>query len=52
MIDTNVKGLVHMTRAILPGMVAANHGHIINIGSIAANCHIREEMFMVPLKHL
>lgn len=37
MIDTNVKGLVHMTRAILPGMVAANHGHIINIGSIAAN---------------
>ncbi len=33
MIDTNVKGLVHMTRAILPGMVAANHGH----GSIAAN---------------
>lgn len=37
MIDTNVKGLVHMTRAILPAMVAANHGHIINIGSIAAN---------------
>lgn len=37
MIDTNVKGLVHITRTILPAMVTANHGHIINIGSIAAN---------------
>ncbi|MBS9437152.1 bifunctional NADP-dependent 3-hydroxy acid dehydrogenase/3-hydroxypropionate dehydrogenase YdfG [Photorhabdus noenieputensis] len=37
MIDTNVKGLVNMTRALLPGMVARNHGHIINIGSTAAS---------------
>jgi 3-hydroxy acid dehydrogenase/malonic semialdehyde reductase len=36
MVDTNVKGLMYMTRAILPGMVARNLGHIINIGSIAA----------------
>lgn len=37
MIDTNVKGLLYMTRAILPQMVARNSGHIINIGSIAGH---------------
>ncbi|MDX7992268.1 bifunctional NADP-dependent 3-hydroxy acid dehydrogenase/3-hydroxypropionate dehydrogenase YdfG [Xenorhabdus littoralis] len=37
MIDTNTKGLVNMTRALLPHMVQLNHGHIINIGSIAAS---------------
>lgn len=36
MIDTNIKGLLYMTRAIVPSMVARNVGHIINIGSIAA----------------
>lgn len=35
MIDTNIRGLVHMTRAVLPGMVARNEGLIINLGSIA-----------------
>lgn len=35
MIDTNNKGLVYMTRAVLPGMVARNRGHIINLGSTA-----------------
>jgi 3-hydroxy acid dehydrogenase / malonic semialdehyde reductase len=35
MIDTNVKGLLFVTRAVLPLMVAKNSGHIINIGSIA-----------------
>ena len=35
MIDTNIKGLLQMTRLIAPGMVARRHGHIINISSIA-----------------
>lgn len=37
MIDTNVKGLVTVTRLVLPQMVARNQGHIINLGSIAGN---------------
>ena len=35
MIDTNVKGLLYVTRVIAPKMVAAGSGHIINLGSIA-----------------
>ncbi|MDD4645180.1 MAG: SDR family NAD(P)-dependent oxidoreductase, partial [Bacteroidales bacterium] len=35
MIDTNIKGILHMTRLIAPGMIARKKGHIINIGSIA-----------------
>ena len=37
MMDTNIKGLVHMSRAILPGMVERKCGHVINLGSVAAN---------------
>jgi 3-hydroxy acid dehydrogenase/malonic semialdehyde reductase len=35
MIDTNCKGLVYCTRAVLPGMVARRRGHVINLGSVA-----------------
>ena len=37
MIDTNIKGLLTMTRAIVPGMVARQSGHVINIGSVAGD---------------
>lgn len=36
MIDTNVKGVVYVTHALLPGMVKRNRGHIVNLGSVAA----------------
>jgi 3-hydroxy acid dehydrogenase/malonic semialdehyde reductase len=35
MVDTNVKGLMYMTRAVSPGMVERGRGHIINLGSVA-----------------
>jgi len=42
MVDTNIKGLMYCTRAIMPGMVDRNLGHIVNIGSVA--------MYMAPPK--
>jgi NADP-dependent 3-hydroxy acid dehydrogenase YdfG len=35
MIDTNVKGLLYITRSVVPGMVVRGHGHVINLGSTA-----------------
>ncbi|ABL00550.1 SDR family oxidoreductase [Pelobacter propionicus] len=37
MVDTNIKGLMYCTRQILPGMVARNRGHIVNLGSVAGS---------------
>lgn len=37
MIDTNIKGLLNVTRFVVPAMVARNHGHVINIGSVAGD---------------
>lgn len=37
MIDTNIKGLLTITREIVPGMISRNKGHIINIGSVAGD---------------
>lgn len=37
MIDTNIKGLLTMTRLVVPGMVERDHGHVINVGSVAGD---------------
>ncbi len=37
MIDTNIKGLLYVSRAIIPGMLARNRGHIVNLGSMAGH---------------
>ena len=42
MIDTNVKGLLYVTRAVVPGMVVRGRGHVINLGSTAGETHLSQ----------
>ncbi len=37
MINTNIKGLLYVTRVVLPGMIKRGHGHVINLGSLAGH---------------
>lgn len=37
MVDTNIKGLMYCSRAVLPGMVARGRGHVVNLGSVAGS---------------
>ncbi|SEP07423.1 SDR family oxidoreductase [Aquisalimonas asiatica] len=37
MVETNIMGVLRLTRALLPGMVERNRGHVINLGSVAGN---------------
>ncbi len=37
-INTNIKGLLYVTRALLPGFIARDRGHVVNISSVAAEC--------------
>ncbi len=46
MIDTNLKGLLYVTKAALPSMIRKNQGHIINIGSVAGHdCYISGNVY-------
>jgi len=51
MIETNVTGLLRVTRAFLPGMIAAKRGHVINMGSYAAHGAYEGGAVYVPTKH-
>lgn len=51
MIDTNIKGLLYVTRTILPSMVNRKCGHIVNIGSIAGQEHYQNGNVYSATKH-
>ena len=51
MIDTNIKGLLYVTRAILPGMIARNSGYIINISSTAGHHNYASGNVYCATKH-
>ena len=51
MVDTNITGLLRVTRAFLPGMIAAKQGHVVNLGSYAAHGHYEGGVVYAPTKH-
>jgi NADP-dependent 3-hydroxy acid dehydrogenase YdfG len=51
MIDTNVKGLLYVTRAVVPGMVERGRGHIINLGSTAGELTYPKGAVYCATKH-
>ncbi len=51
MVDTNITGLLRVTRAFLPGMIAARRGHVVNLGSYAAHGHYEGGVVYAPTKH-
>jgi 3-hydroxy acid dehydrogenase / malonic semialdehyde reductase len=50
-IDTNIKGLIYVTKSILPIMLKRNIGHIINIGSLVAHYVFSNSNVYSPAKH-
>jgi NADP-dependent 3-hydroxy acid dehydrogenase YdfG len=52
MIDSNVKGLLYVSRAVIPYMVKQGKGHIINLGSIAGTRCMKKETCIVPVSSL
>jgi NADP-dependent 3-hydroxy acid dehydrogenase YdfG len=51
MVETNITGLLRVTRAFVPGMIERRRGHIVNLGSLAAHGHYEGGVVYAPTKH-